>query len=186
MDDSAILDRFFARSETAVDETAAKYGAYCRTVAANILPDSRDIDEAVNDAYLAAWSSIPPHRPEDLRTYLAKLTRRAALKLWRTRDAKKRGGGEPEAALEELSAILPGGDDPARAVEEAELTEALDRFLDGLPDTERRVFLRRYWFLDPIAAICRRYGFSQSKVKSMLARTRAKLLAHLKKEGYLL
>ncbi len=185
MDDSALLDRYFARSQTAVDATVAKYGAYCRTVAANILPDSRDVDEAVNDAYLAAWNSIPPNRPENLRTYLAKLTRRAALKRWRAKDAQKRGGGEPEAALEELSAILPGGSDPAQAVEAAELTAALSRFLDGLPDTERRVFLRRYWFLDPIAAIGDRYGFSRSKVKSMLARTRAKLLAHLKKEGFL-
>ncbi len=185
MDDGQIVSLYFARSEKALAETDAKYGAYCRAVAAAILPDRRDAEEAVSDGYMAAWGSIPPHRPENLGTYLAKLTRRAALKRWRARDAQKRGGGQTEAALEELAEVLPGGTDPARAVEDRALTESLDRFLASLPDTERRVFLRRYWYLDSIGAICQRCGFSQSKVKSMLARTRQKLLTHLKKEGYL-
>ena len=185
MEDAQIVQLYLARAENAMTETAAKYGRYCRAVAGNILPDSRDGEEAVNDAYLAAWNSIPPHRPQCLGTYLAKLTRRAALKIWRAKDAQKRGGGQGSAALEELAEILPGGDDPQTAVEAAELTEALDRFLASLPDTERRVFLRRYWYMDPIGAIASRFGFSQSKVKSMLARTRAKLLTHLKKEGLL-
>lgn len=185
MDDSQIIALYFDRSEQALAQTKIKYGLYCRAVAANILPDSRDIDEAVSDAYMAAWSSIPPHRPERLGTYLAKLTRRAALRLWRTKDAQKRGGGQTEAALEELAEVLPGGTDPAQAAEEAALTESLDRFLETLPDISRRVFLRRYWYMDSIGAICQRYGFSQSKVKSMLARTRKKLLAHLKEEEFL-
>ncbi len=185
MDDGAIVALYFARSEQALAETEAKYGRYCRVTAANILPDGRDADEAVSDAFLAAWGSIPPHQPENLGTYLAKLTRRAALKRWRAASAQKRGGGQTEAALEELAHVLPGGTDPARALEGRALTECLDRFLAALPDTERRVFLRRYWYLDGIGAICGRFGFSQSKVKSMLARTRKKLAAHLKEEGFL-
>ena len=184
MEDREILALYFARSERALDETQNKYARYCRTVAGNILPDSRDAEEAVSDALLAAWGSIPPNAPQSLRTYLAKLTRRAALKRWRARDAQKRGG-QTEAALEELAGALPGGTDPARAAEAAALTESLDRFLTALPETERRVFLRRYWFMDPIAAIGARYGFSQSKVRSMLARTRARLRQHLEKEGFL-
>ena len=166
MDDSAIVSLFLARSERALEETAAKYGPYCRAVAANILPDGRDVDEAVSDAYMAAWGSIPPQEPARLGTYLAKLTRRAAMKRWRAKDAQKRGGGQPEAALEEL-------------------TRALDRFLGDLPNEQRRVFLRRYWFFDTIDDIAARYGFTPSKVKSMLARTRARLMDRLKKEGYL-
>ena len=185
MDDSAIVSLYLARSERALEETAAKYGPYCRTVAANILPDDRDIDEAVSDAYMAAWGSIPPQEPARLDTYLAKLTRRAAMKRWRARDAQKRGGGQPEAALEELAELLPGGTDPAGTVEAKELTGALDRFLGALPTEQRRVFLRRYWFFDPIDDIAARYGFTPSKVKSMLARTRARLMGRLKEEGYL-
>ena len=164
MDDGAIIALYLARSERALAETDAKYGRYCRTVAANILPDGRDAEEAVSDAYMA---------------------RRAALKRWRAADAQKRGGGQAEAALEELAEVLSGGTDPARAAEDKALTECLDRFLAALPDSERRVFLRRYWYLDGIGAICARSGFSQSKVKSMLARTRKKLLDHLKKEEFL-
>ncbi len=182
MDDSQIIALYFARSERALAETDAKYGRYCRTVAANILPDGRDAEEAVSDAWMAAWGSIPPHAPENLGTYLAKLTRRAALKRWRAASAQKRGGGQAEAALEELAEVLSGGTDPAQAAEDKALTESLDRFLGTLPDTERRVFLRRYWYLDGIGAICARFGFSRSKVKSMLSRTRKKLLDHLKKE----
>ena len=185
MDDSQIIALYFDRAQTAVDETANKYGRYCRAIAGNILPDGRDIEEAVNDAYLAAWGSIPPNRPENLGTYLAKLTRRAALKVWRAKDAKKRGGGQMDIALEELAEVLPGGNDPAEALETAALTEALNHFLAALPDTERRVFMRRYWYMDSIGLISKRFGFSQSKVKSMLARTRGKLRTHLKKEGYL-
>ncbi len=185
MEDREILALFFARSERALNETQAKYARYCRTVAGNILPDSRDAEEAVNDALLAAWRSIPPQEPQSLRTYLAKLTRRAALKRWRARDAQKRGGGQTEAALEELAGVLPGGTDPVQTAEAGLLAESLDRFLAALPETERQVFLRRYWFMDPIAAICARCGFSQSKVKSMLARTRARLRRHLEKEGLL-
>ena len=185
MDDGQIVALYFARSEQALAETEAKYGRYCHTVAVNILPDGRDAAEAVSDAYMAAWTSIPPHRPEHLGTYLAKLTRRAALKRWRAASAQKRGGGQTEAALEELAQVLPGGTDPALEAEGRVLAGCLDRFLAALPETERRVFLRRYWYLDPIGAICARYGFSQSKVKSMLARTRAKLAACLQKEGFL-
>lgn len=185
MEDREILALYFARSERALDETQTKYARYCRTVAGNILPDSRDAEEAVSDALLAAWGSIPPNAPQCLKTYLAKLTRRAALKRWRARDTQKRGGGQTETALEELAEVLPGGTDPLRAAEAAELTESLDRFLAALPETERRVFLRRYWFMDPIAAIGERYGFSQSKVRSMLARTRVRLRQHLEKEGFL-
>ena len=185
MEDDRIVALYFDRSEQALTETETKYGRYCRTVAANILPDGRDAEEAVSDAYMAAWSSIPPHRPANLGTYLAKLTRRAALKRWRALDAKKRGGGQTEAALEELAEVLSGGEEPHQAAEAAALAACLDRFLAELPDSERRVFLRRYWYLDGVKAICARTGYSQSKVKSMLARTRKRLAAYLNEEGFL-
>ena len=185
MDDGAIVSLYLARSERALEETAAKYGPYCRAVAGRILPDGRDVDEAVSDAYMAAWGSIPPQEPARLDTYLAKLTRRAALKRWRAKDAQKRGGGQPEAALEELADMLPGGTDPAGTVEAKELVRTLDRFLETLPEVQRRVFLRRYWFFDPVNDIAARYGFTPSKVKSMLARTRTRLMDFLKEEGYL-
>ena len=184
MDDKQIVDLYFARKEQAIRETAKKYGKYCFAIARNILQNSSDAEETVNDTYMGAWNSIPPHRPAMLSTYLGKITRRLAMKRWRYRDAVRRGSGETSLTLEELADCIPApGGDPQRSLETAELARLLDRFLDGLPETERRVFVCRYWYMLSVAEIARRFSFSVSKVKSMLMRTRLKLREMLEKEG---
>lgn len=183
MEDEKIVDLFWLRSERAIEAAAAKYGAYCYAIAEHILARPEDAEEAVNDAYLGAWNSMPPHRPAVLRTFLGKLTRRISLKKYRDQHREKRGGGEVALALEELAECVPS----SAAVEEEllarELAGALACFVAELPETERRVFLCRYWYLDSIGAISRSFRFSQSKVKSMLHRTRGKLLLYLNQEG---
>ena len=185
MDDKQILDLYFARKEQAIAETAKKYGKYCFSIARNILGNIPDAEETVNDTYIGAWNSIPPHRPGILSTYLGKITRRLALKRWTANRTQKRGGGEVALALEELAGCIPSDFDVESRMETAELTQILNKFVRNLPKAERDVFLCRYWYLDSIEAIARRFDFSQSKVKSMLSRTRKKLCAHLQKEGYL-
>lgn len=185
MNDSQIVALFFDRDQRAIEETAAKYGNYCYCIANNILNNREDAEEAVSDTYLGAWNAIPPHRPTVLRTFLGKIARRTALKKWEKMRARKRGGGEVALALEELSEYLSGGNTPENAIENAELTQILNAFLRKLPKEERQVFLCRYWYIDPIADIAARFGYSQSKVKSMLSRTRLKLRNTLNKEGYL-
>lgn len=182
MDDCKIVDLFWIRSERAITETAEKYGKYCRSIAYNILLDEEDVEESVNDTYLGVWNSIPPYRPSVLRTFLGKITRRISLKKWRDKTRNKRGGGEVALVLEELEECIPS----ALAVEDkilaAELLEILNRFVASLPETERRVFLCRYWYLDSVDTISRNFHFSTSKVKSMLYRTRGKLLSQLRQE----
>ena len=182
MNDAEILDLYWARNEKAIDETAQKYGPYCRTVARNILSDARDAQECLNDTWLAAWNSIPPQKPALFKAYLGKIARRISLKKWRAYSAIKRGGGEIPLALDELAECIPGGSTDA-AIEEAELKELLNRFIGSLGADERRVFLRRYWYLDSIAEIAAHASFSEAKVKTMLYRTRQKLLKRLKEEG---
>ena len=183
MEDTQIVDLYFARSEQAIAETDHKYGKYLFTIAHNILFSRSDAEEAVNDTYMGAWRSIPPHRPNRLSTYLGKITRRCALEKWKMNHAQKRGGGEVPLALEELSECIPGSDSPQRHMELKELTRLINVFLKTLPETEQRVFVRRYWYLCPVKTIARDFGFSESKVKSMLSRTRSKLKYHLEKEG---
>ena len=183
MEDREIVALYWARSEQAIGETQKKYGRYCYRIAYQILNSREDADEAVNDAYLGAWNGMPPHRPAVLSCFLGKLTRRISIDRWRGRRAEKRGGGELPLALEELADCVPASDDPEREAELGELTAAISAFLWTLPRTERRVFVCRYWYLDSIAAICQRFGFGHSKVKSMLARTRAKLRTYLEREG---
>lgn len=182
MEDKQIVALYLQRNEQALAETAAKYGKYCFSIANNILENAADTEETVNDAYLGVWAAIPPHRPVMLSTFVGKITRRLAIKRWQMNRAQKRGGGEMELALEELSDCIPSRNTVETAVEAAELSKALNRFVLALPRTERNGFVCRYWYLDSIDAIAQRYNFTQSKVKSMLSRTRKKLYTHLQKE----
>ena len=184
MEDSKIVDLYWAREEAALEHTAKKYENYSYQIAFQILGDREDAAECVNETWLGLWNSIPPHRPENLVAYLGKLTRRISLKRWRDSRTQKRGGGQTAQTLEELSECIPGEPGADARLETRELSRVLDAFLRTLPQVERQVFVLRYWYLSPVREIGRRFGFSESKVKSMLFRTRGKLRTELIKEGY--
>lgn len=186
MEDSKIVDLFWSRDERAVEESRQRYGGYCFSVAQGILDDPQDAEEVVADTWLHAWNSIPPERPKFLKQYLAKLTRNLALSLWRSQNARKRGGGQVELALEELGECIPS---PATAhghLEGQELKKSINAFLSAQPRRDRNVFLRRYFYLEETAQIAARYGLTEDNVFQILSRTRRKLKKYLKKEGYAL
>lgn len=186
MDDKAIVDLYWERDENAISETAEKYGRYCYTIAFNILSDAEDAKESVNDAYLNAWNSMPPHRPTILSTFIGKVTRYVSLKKWREKHAQKRGGGNVDLAYEELSECISAHTSIDDEFENQELARVIDRFLDDLPALEQKVFVCRYWYFDSISAISKQFGFSESKVKSMLHRIRKKLRIRLSEEGVII
>lgn len=184
MDDKTLVDLYWQRDEAALAESEAKYGGYCYTIAHNILGDAEDAKESVNDVWLAAWKSIPPHRPKVLQAFLGKLARNISLKKWRDKRAQKRGGRELSLVYEELSDCIPAPHSIEGELETAELAQCINRFLDSLPTVEQAVFLRRYWYFDSVKTIAARFRFSDSKVKSMLHRLRGKLAKTLQKEGF--
>lgn len=184
MEDKQIVDLYWAREESAIRETAAKYGSYCHSIAYNILQNQQDAQECVNDTYLDAWNSMPPNHPFILASFLGKITRRISIDRWRIRNAKKRGGDEVTLALDELEDCVSSCYDVELQIQRNELITAMHRFLDCLPKTERRIFLLRYWHLESIPSIAKQHGFTRSKVTSMLYRVRGKLRNHLEKEGY--
>ena len=184
MNDKSIVDLYFSRDEEAITQTDQKYGRYCYSIAYNILTNKEDAEESVSDTYMTAWRAIPPRRPSVLSTFLGKITRHISIDRWRERSARKRGGGEVTFALEELEDCVAGLQNVEIEYERKELIRAYVKFLDTLPVTERRVFLCRYWYVDSVEAIAEKFGFSQSKVKTMLHRTRAKLRKQLAEEGY--
>lgn len=186
MEDSRIVELFLARQETAVAAAQEKYAPYCLAVARRILGNDRDAEEAVNDALLAAWNSIPPQRPEVLSSYLAKLTRRIAIDRVRRNTADKRGAGEWDLALEELEDVLSGRADPAGELEAKDLEDSVGRFLQSLPDSDRLLFLARYWHFRPMADIARSLNCREGAVRTRLHRLRRKLKDQLGKEGYTL
>lgn len=183
MEDSQILALYFARSETAIQETDRKYGRYCYRIAYSILASRQDSEESVNDTYLSAWNSIPPRKPVRLSTYLGRLTRNISIDRWRGTNAQKRGNGETALALDELSQCVSGQPGMEDAMVQKEVITSLNRFLVSLSEDERTVFLCRYWYVNSMEEIARKTGFSPGKVKSMLHRTRKKLAANLQKEG---
>ena len=184
MNDKSIVDLYFSRDEEAITQTDKKYGRYCYSIAYNILTNKEDAEESVSDTYMTAWRAIPPRRPSVLSTFLGKITRHISIDRWRERSAYKRGGGEVTLALDELEDCVAGLQNVEMEYERKELIRAYVKFLDTLPITDRRVFLCRYWYVDSVEAIAEKFGFSQSKVKTMLYRTRKKLRKTLWEEGF--
>jgi len=137
----------------------------------------------VNDTWLAAWNTMPPRRPKLLAAFLGKMTRYISLDRWKNRTARKRGGGEVPLVLEELEECISGEDSVEKEYLQKEFAESLNQFVENLPDVERKVFLCRYWYMDSIETIAEHFGFSESKVASMLHRTRGKLRKMLEQEG---
>ena len=185
MDDAGIVKLFLRRDEAAIAAAAEKYGARLQAIARNLLGSDADAEECVNDAWLEAWNRIPPHEPGDyLFAFLAKLVRAKALNRVKAMKAEKRSA-ELVSLTEELSGMLRSADDTEAAVEAKELSAAVSRWLRGIPEEKRRVFVCRYWYAEPVRQIAERYGMNESKVKSLLLRARNELAKQLEKEGYL-
>lgn len=183
-DNQRIVELYLSRDEAAIAETAEKFGRRLRALSYGIVNDQQTAEECENDTYMEAWNRIPPHEPRQyLYAFLARITRHLSLNCCRDRQRLKR-----RAFLYELSAELeqciPAPDDASCRLDERALGEALNGFLAGLSEEKRSVFVRRYWYMDSIADIAQRYSLSQSKVKTMLFRSRAQLRVYLEKEGY--
>ncbi len=182
MDDSKIIGLFERRDETAIAETARKYGSTLHLTALRILGIHEDAEECVNDTYLAAWNAIPPEKPLFLKQYLAKITRRLAFNRYKASTREKRGGGETAAVLDELSEVLADKNDVESVLHEKALAEAVNRFLHALPKRESAIFLRRYFYAEEMREIGKRFGMREPAVRMSLSRTREKLKEYLKKE----
>ena len=181
MDDKQIVDMFFERNENAILETEKKYSRYCNYIAANILPIKEDCEECVNDAYLRLWNSIPPAKPNNLKSYIGTVTRNLALDKYDKNTAQKRRGGT-ELVYDEIAECIPD-QSPSEITEELALKTALSKFLGSLKPQKRIVFMQRYWYLSSVKEIAEINGLSENNVKITLMRLRAKLKKFLEKEG---
>ena len=181
MTDDKIVALYWARSEDAIKETEKAYGSYCYYIAFHILHEKQDANETVNDTYLKAWQNMPPQKPNPLKAFLGRITRQLSINRLEKRNATKRGG-EYALSLDELENVI--GDNTQDMADQVALSEALTRFLYALPITQRRIFVRRYWYFESINEIASTFSISESKVKSMLMRLRKKLKQHLEQEGF--
>lgn len=181
MDDKEIVELFLQRSETAIDAVSQRYGAMCRGIAMNLLRSQEDAEECVNDTWHALWNAIPPQEPEKLGPFIARITRNLAMKRLSHHGAQKRTA--VTVSYEELSQCIPAGQTVEDILEQKELLQKLEKFLDTLDRDSRDLFLRRYWFMDSIAQIAEGFGMTQTRVTTRLYRIRNKLKDYLAKEA---
>lgn len=180
MDDNKITDLYFARSQDAIRETEKKYGWYCHAIAYNILASNEDAKECVNDTYLRAWNAIPPERPNSLRAYLGRICRNVALGRYEYNGAARRNA-ELETALDEIESVIPAADAPPS--DTIALRDAINSFAASLGERERIIFVQRYFYLLPVKEIAKCRDLTESNVKQILMRVRAKFKVHLEKES---
>lgn len=184
MDDDKIIALYLLRSEAAIEQTAEKYGPRLRTLSYRIVGDGQAAEECENDTYLQAWAAIPPHEPRGyLFAFLARITRHLSLNRCRDRSRQKRSASLCELSAE-LEQCIPAPDDTRCRVEDIVLRDTLNAFLSGLGEEKRNIFVRRYWFFDPVSDISKRFAVSESKVKATLFRCRERLRKLLETEGY--
>ena len=170
MEDTAIIDLYWARSQQAISASEEKYGAYCHTIARRILDREEDAEECVNDTWLRAWNAMPPQRPGVLSAFFGKLTRNLSLDRWRRLKAAKRGGSQVEIALHELEDCLPDRRRPDENLEAGETAALISAFLRRQSEADRALFVRRYFHLEPLNELADRFGMSVGQIKSKLDR----------------
>ena len=182
MDDLEIIGLYWARDQLAITESEKKYGGLCGGIAMNILRSREDAEECVNDTWGRAWDSIPPRRPDSLAAYLGRIVRNLSLNRWRKNNAARRGGGTMELLLSELGECLPGPGEGVLCGEER-LSGIIAAWLEGLAPGDRTLFLRRYWYGDPLGFLARARGPTENHLAVRLHRLRKRLREHLEQEG---
>ena len=182
MEDSAIIELYWVRSEQAIRETERKYGKLFHQIANNILHNPADAEECVNDTYLGAWNAIPPARPFVLTAYLCRITRNLALKKYQQIHAARRNT-DVTVSFDELEDCLADSGSADQNYANDQLADCINHFLETLDGESRQVFVRRYWYFDSVKEIMQRFRMSKSKVESMLFRTRHKLRVWIEEEG---
>ena len=189
MDDDQIVqivELYLTRDEDAIRKTAEKYGNRLRALSFGIVQDEQTAEECENDTYMKAWDAIPPNEPKDyLYAFLARIARHISLNCCRDRNRLKRSAFVCELSTE-LEQCIPAPDEVRQHVDDKALSEAINRFLGGLDEEKRNIFIRRYWYLDSITDISARFALSESKVKTTLFRCRNRPRKYLEKEDYTL
>ena len=178
MDDEKIIELFFERNEQAIKELDLKYGKVCHKVSYNILHNTQDAEECVNDAYLGTWNAIPPQRPNPLLTFLCKIVRNLSIMRHHMNTAMKRNSTY-DVALEELEGCLASPYTVEAELETKRLAHIIENFLESLTLENRVIFMRRYWFSDTYEQIAERMGITEKNVSVRLTRIRKQMRDYL-------
>lgn len=181
-----IIELYFERDERAIEETEIEYGKLIRQLSRSLLNSDRDVEECINDTYLQVWNTIPPNRPDSLKAYICKIARNLSLNRLKYLHAEKRYSGQIDTILDELNEIIPSNENVEEAVERSALSEHINEFLRAQSETNRIIFIKRYWLFMPANEIAKDMHISLTKVTSSLHRTRQRLKNHLEEKEYII
>lgn len=180
VEDNKIIELYWKRDQSAIDESNKKYGKYCRTIAYNILYSKEDSEECVNDTWHNAWRAMPPEKPSKLQYFLGRITRNLALDRYGYNKAQKRND-KLETAISEYYECIANS--KFSVEDELILKKLINEFLESLDSRARIIFLRRYWYALSVQEIAKNLGMSESHVSVILHRTRNRFKDYLEKEG---
>lgn len=184
MDDQSIVELYLQRDENAIKESRNKYEAYCYRIAMNILSVAEDVEECINDTWISVWNRIPPVIPKSLKAFLGKLVRDISLSRYRAVHAKKRYNGM-ELILDELAECIPSGQDIQESLEQKELSGTVNGWLDSLPQEDRVLFVKRYYYGETVKQLSEMQSCTENQMAQKMMKLRNKLKAHLLSGGVL-
>lgn len=180
MEDELIVELYLMRNQEAIRESQLKFGRILKNISFSILESHEDSEECVNDTYLKAWESIPPQKPENLCAYLGRITRNLSINRMHAKRAQKRGGGE--GLLGELTDCIPSSENAQERAEASLLRDAIVSWLYSLPQDDRVLFLRRYWYGDSLKDLADECGIAPKKLAGRMFRLRQSLKKALERE----
>ena len=181
MNDKDIVQLFFERSQQAITELSQKYGKLCFHIAMNILKCNEDAEECENDTYLKTWNSIPPNEPMCLRAYVSRIVRNLALSKYRYNHRQIRDS-HLQVYLSELQDCIPAPQDLEASTDDT-VNSAIYDFLSTQNLTTRALFIQRYFYMESISVLSKKFGLKESNISTKLNRTRLKLKQYLEREG---
>lgn len=182
MEDKKIIDLFCERSESAIAEVSKKYGGVCMQTSFNIVNDWNDAEECVNDSYLGVWNAIPPHKPNPLLSFVLKIVRNISINRQKHKMAQKRKGNY-ELCIEELGTMISSPYSIEDEIEASELTKLIDAFLDTQSTENRKLFIRRYWYMDSYSNLAVITDMNEGTIRTRLSRLRNQLKIFLESKG---
>lgn len=185
MEDSKIIDLFFERSEKAIVELSKKYGSVCMKVSMNVLNNRQDAEECVNDSYMGVWNRIPPEKPNPLLAFVCRIVRNISINRYKKNNTQKRKSNY-DLCLDELENYVSSRNDVEEEFEEGEITAYIDDFLDSQSQTNRMIFVRRFWYMDSYEQIANASGIKEGAIRTRLSRVKAELKKYLEKRGVIL
>lgn len=167
MTDTELLAKWQTDHDAGMEALLAQYAPLLRYVIGGVLRDRQDAEDCFSEVSLTLWQKLDSYEPAKggLAAWLTAVARNTALNHLKARLRREKHQQDPP----------PEVPSPEEALLRRERAELLRRTVDALPELDRMVFYRRYYYLQPVGRIAAELGLSQRAVEGRLYRLRQRL-----------